>query len=801
MFTKISLLVLSLFPLLFHTNTFAASADFDSSFNTNGSVADTFSPIIINNVYEIYPQYKAIALKNGGEIVAVGGIASMMIAQYKPDGTLDTSFSEDGKLTLKKGAFLNGVDVVVQPDGKIIVLGEGAAGSTSGDVFVARYNADGTLDTTFGEDKFIPDPNDHDQSITVHDGTNTIDVYYQLIVGGGASGNNSWEKPAAIALQADGKIIIAGNYGTVPEAAGTPFILRLDQNGRLDTTFGKDSTGYRTFGFGFGFLEVARDIALSPNGDIVVVGYTYNDYPASSRNGFIYILDSEGGLTIDAYRYESPHAWTAYNAVTIQADGKIVVGGTKGISGGYDDYLIERLTYLNQIDITLDTNFATAGQLVLDIGANGGKDYEQIYNLEMLVDGKIIASGRYNLFKLNTSGSFDTNFDTDGIRNSAGFLNEGLAIQADGKILFAGISTNSYIARLSGTFTDTSVSDISFTAQNNVDINSLLTSNIVTAQGFSVTKVPLKVEQGEFALDGSASYQTGVAYIQNPTQLNVRHMSASTSNTNVTTKVILGGVLPSNNQTPIGAKKFEFTSFTGAPPPDTDNDGVPNSTDNCPVIANPGQEDADNDGMGNACDSDDDNDGMPDSYENLHGLNPLDPSDANQDDDGDGLTNLEEYNNGTNPLIRNDLNEVVKHAQISKAILRSKYGAGFIPTIATGAIYTDVQPSDFNADWIEKLTADGITEGCTVNNFCPQMVVTKEQLAKILLIAKHGSAYLPPVASGSLFTDVSSDSFAVNWIEALSTEGITEGCDTNKFCPKQAVTVEGFENMLIKTFP
>jgi hypothetical protein len=144
--------------------------------------------------------------------------------------------------------------------------------------------------------------------------------------------------------------------------------------------------------------------------------------------------------------------------------------------------------------------------------------------------------------------------------------------------------------------------------------------------------------------------------------------------------------------------------------------------------------------------------------------------------------------------------EVIKRAELSKSVIQAIYGNEYIPPTATGAIYTDVQPGDFNADWIEKLEADGITEGCSTNHFCPDMVVTKEQLAKILLKAKHGSTYLPPIASGNMFTDVSSGSFAVNWIEALVTEGIADGCDANNFCPKEAVTVEGFTQMLNKTF-
>jgi len=197
---------------------------------------------------------------------------------------------------------------------------------------------------------------------------------------------------------------------------------------------------------------------------------------------------------------------------------------------------------------------------------------------------------------------------------------------------------------------------------------------------------------------------------------------------------------------------------------------------------------------------DSDGDGMPDSWEDKYGLDPLDPNDALLDNDNDGVSNLNEYLQNTNPLIAYST-EVIKRAEISKPILKAIYGLEYIPPNAIGTVFDDVPLHSFNNNWIEKLVSDEITEGCAEAKFCPDLVVTKEQLAKILLKAKFGSGYTPPIPSGSMFDDVTADIFSAGWIEGLVNQGITTGCNENKFCPKEAVTVEGFESMLIKALP
>jgi len=107
----------------------------------------------------------------------------------------------------------------------------------------------------------------------------------------------------------------------------------------------------------------------------------------------------------------------------------------------------------------------------------------------------------------------------------------------------------------------------------------------------------------------------------------------------------------------------------------------------------------------------------------------------------------------------------------------------FVPT------FGDVSPNNWAWKWIEGLYASSVTTGCGSGNYCPENNATRAQMALLLLRAKYGSGYTPPAAAG-FFTDVPTYYWAVNWIERLYTEGITNGCATNplRYCPDSNVT-------------
>ena len=142
--------------------------------------------------------------------------------------------------------------------------------------------------------------------------------------------------------------------------------------------------------------------------------------------------------------------------------------------------------------------------------------------------------------------------------------------------------------------------------------------------------------------------------------------------------------------------------------------------------------------------------------------------------------------------------EPVTRAQMAVFLMRSKLGSGEIPPPATGTVFNDV-PIGGYADWIEQLAGFQITGGCGGGNYCPDSPVTRAQMAVFLLKAEHGSGYLPPDCT-SIFLDVVCPSQFANWIEQLSAEGITGGCGAGNYCPDSPNTRGQMAVFLVKTF-
>ncbi|MBI5839220.1 MAG: S-layer homology domain-containing protein [Chloroflexi bacterium] len=142
----------------------------------------------------------------------------------------------------------------------------------------------------------------------------------------------------------------------------------------------------------------------------------------------------------------------------------------------------------------------------------------------------------------------------------------------------------------------------------------------------------------------------------------------------------------------------------------------------------------------------------------------------------------------------------VSRAEMAVFLERGIHGASFSPPAAAGNVFSDVTNSHWAASWIEQLANDGVTSGCGNNNYCPDNPVTRAQMAVFLLRAEHGSTYDPPPATGIVFTDISQDHWAADWIEQLAKEGITSGCASGFYCPDSPVTRDQMAVFLVRTF-
>ncbi len=284
---------------------------------------------------------------------------------------------------------------------------------------MARYNTNGTLDTSFGPNK---------------NGLVTTKILGS-------------DNPHAVIIQPDGKIVVAGGAAT-PGSANSDALVRYNADGTLDTSFGQG--GILTEAFVPGVSQYFSDVALeSVNGttELVAAGYASTSPQSTSvvarfnLDGSLDTSFGSGGSVV----MESVAPGFAGIFLAIQPDGKIVNGGLFRNAQGVKDYAIARLNIDGSLDPAFGPDGPTPGVSVL-----AGTDNISPWRVALQPDGKIIAegiqggSGGYPIVLARvsgTDGSLDPNFGTGGLVKVSlpGAANaKGLAIQPDGKIITVG---------------------------------------------------------------------------------------------------------------------------------------------------------------------------------------------------------------------------------------------------------------------------------------------------------------------------------------------------------------------------
>lgn len=139
-------------------------------------------------------------------------------------------------------------------------------------------------------------------------------------------------------------------------------------------------------------------------------------------------------------------------------------------------------------------------------------------------------------------------------------------------------------------------------------------------------------------------------------------------------------------------------------------------------------------------------------------------------------------------------------AEMAAFLLRAIHGAGWVPPPPTGTVFTDVQVDHWAAGYIEELAAEGLTNGCAPSQFCPDRPVDRAEMAAFLLRARNGPGWVPPAPTGTVFTDVPISFWAAGYIEALAQAGITLGCAEGLYCPANPVNRAEMAAFLSRTF-
>lgn len=352
------------------------AGDLDPTFDGDGKLTTDFGP---------RDEAHGVAVQADGKIVAAGATYDLVLrtedfalARYTPDGSLDPGFGSGGKVRTDFGGLDFGYALAIQADGKTIVAGGRFTSDDRLDFALARYNPDGSLDSSFGAGGKV-----------VTDVQNLQRADY-------ATG---------LAIQADGKIVAVGSIFAGGPGRNWDFaIARYNPNGSLDSSFG--GVGFVTTSFTSEF-DVAQAGLIQPDGKIVVAGVANASSP-STQDFALARYNADGSLDgsfgvggkVETQDPAAAGAWS----VGIQPDGKIIVAG--GLLARYKP------------DGSLDPSFGSNGKVALP-----GNSFARIVLLQP--DRKLVIAGTssapasndfqdFLVARLNPNGSVDMTFGEAG---------------------------------------------------------------------------------------------------------------------------------------------------------------------------------------------------------------------------------------------------------------------------------------------------------------------------------------------------------------------------------------------------
>jgi uncharacterized delta-60 repeat protein len=324
----------------------------------------------------------ALAIQTNGKAVLAGdsdagGTRDFALTRYNLDGSLDTTFGNGGKVLTDFGGFDDAFGVAVQRNHKLVTVGFTDPGGSGGaDFAVARYNADGSLDPSFGAGGKVT---------TDFGGVDSAD---------------------AVAIQTDGRIVVAGTGGHGFHFA----VARYNRDGKLDASFGAGGMVTTTFAT----VDFGNAVDLQRDGKIVVAGRAFGpvgDVFAVARYERDGTLDATFGA---GGRVTTPFGpFSGASAIEIQPDRRILVAG-HAFSIARSDFDFGLVRYRS--DGSLDQTFGVGGKVETDVGFNEG-----VNGVALQRGGEIVAGGTDGrshdlvVARYDSNGSLDPTFGTGGV--------------------------------------------------------------------------------------------------------------------------------------------------------------------------------------------------------------------------------------------------------------------------------------------------------------------------------------------------------------------------------------------------